>query len=276
MIAFPNISPDIVKFSLFGYPMQVRWYGVFYVLSFIIAYFLYRHNLKFRKIKLNREQYESAIFYVMVGVIVGGRLGYVVFYNLLYYLQHPIRILVTWEGGMSFHGGAIGVIVAGLLYARKNKLNFYALADAAIPIVAIGLGLGRLGNFINAELWGRPTDVPWAMIFPDSDGVPRHPTQLYELFLEGIVLATVSYILLRKLKKNGLVFYSFIGLYGIFRFLIEFVREPDELQFYEKFGFIFGFMSIGAFLSFLMIIAAAWGIWKINKSAIPPPGEIKS
>ncbi len=270
MIAFPNISPDIVKFNLFGYPMQVRWYGFFYVLSFIIAYFLYKHNLKFRKIKLNREQYESAIFYVMVGVIVGGRLGYVLFYNLMYYLQNPLMILVTWAGGMSFHGGAIGVIVAGLLYARKNKLNFYALADAAIPIVAIGLGLGRLGNFINAELWGKPTSVPWAMIFPGSDGVPRHPTQLYEMFLEGIVLATISYILLRKLKRNGLVFFSFIGLYGIFRFLIEFVREPDELQFYEMFGFIFGFMSIGAFLSFLMILVAAWGIWKINKQPPEP------
>lgn len=267
MIAYPNISPDIVRFNLFGYPMQVRWYGFFYVLSFIIAYFLYRYNLKLRNIKLTREQYESAIFYVMVGVIAGGRLGYVVFYNLLYYIQHPLMILVTWAGGMSFHGGAIGVIVAGILYARKQKLSFYALADAAIPLVAIGLGLGRLGNFINAELWGKPTSVPWAMIFPGSDGVPRHPTQLYEFFLEGVVLCAVGYFLLKKLKKDGLVFYSFIGLYGVFRFLIEFVREPDDIMFYEKFGFIFGFMSIGAFLSFLMILVAAIGIWKINHNS---------
>ena len=266
MIAFPNISPDIVKFSLFGLPLQIRWYGLLYVISFVIGFFLYKHNLKYRGVKLNREQYESAIFHVMVGVILGGRLGYVIFYNLAFYLQHPLAIFTVWEGGMSFHGGALGVIIAGLIYAYRNKLNFYALADAATPIVAIGLGLGRIGNFINAELWGKPTNLPWAMIFPGSDGVPRHPTQLYEMFLEGVVLATISYLLLKTLKKNGLVFYSFIGLYGVFRFLIEFVREPDDISFYTHFGFIFGFMSIGQFLSFVMICVAAWGIWKINNA----------
>lgn len=267
MIAFPNIRPEIVSFPLLGLQLQIRWYGLFYVLSFIIGFLMFGHNLKFRKVKLDREQYESAIFHVMLGVILGGRLGYVLFYNLLFYLQHPLAIFAVWEGGMSFHGGALGVIIAGLIFARRQKLNFYSLADAAIPIVAIGLGLGRLGNFINGELWGKPTNMPWAMIFPGSDGVPRHPTQLYELFLEGIVLATVSYFLLKKLKKDGLVFYCFIGLYGVFRFLIEFVREPDDISFYKTFGFIFGFMSIGQFLSFLMILVASWGIWKINKGS---------
>lgn len=265
MIAFPNISPEIVSFNIAGLPLQIRWYGLFYVLSFIIGFLTFGHNLKFRQIKLNREQYESAIFHVMVGVILGGRLGYVLFYNLLFYLHNPLAIFAVWEGGMSFHGGALGVIIAGLIFARRNKLHFLSLADAAVPIVAIGLGLGRLGNFINGELWGKATNLPWAMIFPGSDGVPRHPTQIYELFLEGIVLSIVSYFLLKKLKQKGLVFFSFIGLYGVFRFLIEFVREPDDISFYTKFGFIFGFMSIGQFLSFLMIIAAAWGIWKVNK-----------
>lgn len=263
MIAFPNISPDIVSFKLGALQLQIRWYGLFYVLSFIIGFLMYGHNLAMRKIKLSREQYESAIFHVMLGVILGGRLGYVLFYNLLFYLQNPLAIFAVWEGGMSFHGGALGVIIAGIIYAKRNKLSFYGLADAAIPIVAIGLGLGRLGNFINGELWGKPTSLPWAMIFPGSDGVPRHPTQLYEMFLEGLVLAVVSYFLLRKLKREGLVFFSFIGLYGIFRFLIEFVREPDDLSFYDKFGFIFGFMSIGQFLSLLMILVASWGIWRI-------------
>ncbi|MEN6445155.1 MAG: prolipoprotein diacylglyceryl transferase, partial [Candidatus Cloacimonas sp.] len=128
----------------------------------------------------------------------------------------------------------------------------------------IGLGLGRLGNFINGELWGKPTSLPWGMIFPGSDGVPRHPSQLYELFLEGIVMFVITFYLLKKLKKDGLVFWSFIGLYGIFRFLIEFVREPDEIDFYAQFGFIFGFMSIGQFLSLIMIILSGLGFYKIT------------
>jgi phosphatidylglycerol:prolipoprotein diacylglycerol transferase len=265
MIAHPNFNPDIVKFSLGGLNLQIRWYGLFYVLSFVIAFLMYKHNLKFRNIKLSREQYESAIFYVMLGVIIGGRLGYVLFYNLPFYLHNPLAIFAVWEGGMSFHGGALGVIIAGIIYSKRQKLGFFPLADAAIPIVAIGLGLGRLGNFINAELWGKPTNLPWAMVFPGSDSLPRHPTQLYEMFLEGIVLFAVSYYLLRKTKKEGMVFYSFIGLYGIFRFLIEFVREPDDINFYTKFGFIFGFMSIGQFLSAIMIVIAVWGIWYINR-----------
>jgi len=271
MIPYPNFSPDIAKFSLLGLNLQIRWYGLFYVISFLIGFLLYRYNLKFRKIKLPREQYESAIFHVMLGVILGGRLGYVLFYNLPFYFQHPAAIFAVWEGGMSFHGGALGVIIAGLIFTRRYKLPFLSMADAAIPLVAIGLGLGRLGNFVNAELWGRPTNLPWGMIFPGSDGIPRHPTQLYEFFLEGVVMCLVTYYLLRKLKRPGLVFFSFIGLYGVFRFLIEFVRQPDDISFYDKFGFIFGFMTIGQFLSFLMILAAGYGIWKINRKS---PAEI--
>ncbi len=265
MIIHPNFNPDIVKFSLGGLNLQIRWYGLFYVLSFVIAFLMYKHNLKFRNIKLSHEQYESALFYVMLGVIIGGRLGYVLFYNLPFYLHNPLAIFAVWEGGMSFHGGALGAIIAGIVYSKRQKLGFFPLADAAIPNVAIGLGLGRLGNFINAELWGKPTNLPWGMVFPGSDGLPRHPTQLYEMFLEGIVLFAVSYYLLRKIKKEGMVFYSFIGLYGIFRFLIEFVREPDDITFYTRFGFIFGFMSIGQFLSAIMIAIAVWGIWSINR-----------
>ncbi|MDZ4121348.1 MAG: prolipoprotein diacylglyceryl transferase [Candidatus Cloacimonadaceae bacterium] len=270
MIPYHNISPEIVRFSLFGLQLQVRWYGFFYVLSFILGYVLYRYYLRLRAISLGREQYESAIFYVMLGVIIGGRLGYILFYNFLYYLLHPLGILAIWEGGMSFHGGALGVIVAGILFCRKHKLRFFALADPALPIVAIGLGLGRLGNFINGELFGKPTNLPWAMIFPESDGMPRHPTQLYEMLLEGIVLGIISHILIKKTRKEGLAFWVFIGLYGFFRFLIEFVREPDVLEFYTRFGYIFGFMPIGQFLSLLMIIASGIGIWILYR---PKHGE---
>ncbi|MDD2543714.1 MAG: prolipoprotein diacylglyceryl transferase [Candidatus Cloacimonetes bacterium] len=265
MLSFPNISPEIASFSLLGMQFHIRWYGLFYVLSFVLAYFLYRHMLKLKGIKMPREQYESAIFYVMLGVILGGRLGYVLFYNFLYYLQHPLEVFAVWEGGMSFHGGALGVIVAGLMFCRKHKYSFADLADAAIPLVAAGLALGRLGNFINAELWGRVSTLPWAMVFPGAGDLPRHPTQLYEMLTEGVLLGLISYLMLRKGARKGMVFWTFIGGYGIVRFLIEFVRVPDDISFYQDFGFIFGFMSIGQFLSLLMIIGAGIGIARIYR-----------
>ncbi|HNQ44415.1 MAG TPA: prolipoprotein diacylglyceryl transferase, partial [Candidatus Cloacimonadota bacterium] len=161
--------------------------------------------------------------------------------------------------------GALGVIIAGLLFCRKYKYSFVDLADAAIPLVAIGLALGRLGNFINAELWGQVSNLPWAMVFPDAGDLPRHPTQLYEMLSEGILLGLISYLLLRKGARKGMVFWTFIGGYGIVRFLIEFVRIPDDISFYRDFGFIFGFMSIGQFLSMLMVIAAGIGTYIIYR-----------
>ncbi|MDI3503310.1 MAG: phosphatidylglycerol---prolipoprotein diacylglyceryl transferase [Candidatus Cloacimonadota bacterium] len=265
MIPFPDINPEIVNFSLLGLNLHIRWYGLFYVLSFVLAYFLYRPLLRFKGIELDRDKYESIIFYLMLGVIIGGRIGYVLFYNLMYYLAHPLEIFAVWEGGMSFHGGALGVIIAGILFCRKYKLSFMAMADPAMPLVAIGLALGRLGNFINAELWGKVTTLPWGVIFPGAGELPRHPTQLYEMLTEGLLLGLISYIILRKRLKSGLGFWTFIGGYGIVRFLIEFVRVPDDISFYEDFGFIFGFMSIGQFLSLLMIIAAGLGLWMLYR-----------
>ncbi len=264
MIPFPQINPNIIRFTLFGFPLQIRWYGFFYVISFVIGYIFYRKNLKLRDITLSREHYESLVFVVMLGVVLGGRLGYVLFYNLWYYLHNPLEIITVWAGGMSFHGGALGVIIAGYLFCRKHKFSLYKLADPAMPFVAIGLGLGRLGNFINAELYGKVTKVPWAMVFPDSDGQPRHPTQLYEFFLEGIVLFFLSQYLYRKTKNEGLVFWVFIGVYGIFRFLVEFWREPDKIDLYRH-GLILGFMTMGMILSMVMILAALGGIFFIYR-----------
>jgi phosphatidylglycerol:prolipoprotein diacylglycerol transferase len=264
VIAYPNFNPDIVRFSLWGMPLQIRWYGLMYVLGFLLGYILYKHNLRFKKLSLDKDTYEGLIFAIMLGVILGGRLGYILFYNLPYYFTHPLEIFEVWQGGMSFHGGALGVIISGLIFARRHKLSFYKFADPAIPLVAIGLGLGRLGNFINGELYGRVTNVPWAMIFPDSDGLPRHPTQLYEMFLEGIVLAIIAQYVYRKTRLEGLGFWTFIGGYGIIRFLIEFVREPDQIDLYKN-GLFFGFVTVGMVLSFLMVCASVTGILYLIK-----------
>lgn len=265
MLSYPRIDPTMVQFSLFGRELAIRWYGFFYVFSFILAYVFYRYLLRIKGAKVTREQYEGIIFSVMLGVILGGRLGYILFYNLPYYFRHPLEVLYIWEGGMSFHGGALGVIIAGYLYLKRQKLKFYPLADAAMPLVAVGLGLGRLGNFINAELWGKVTTVPWGMVFPDAGPLPRHPSQLYEAFLEGLVLFVVSLLLLKRKLRDGIVFWIFIGLYGVFRFIVEFVRVPDDLEVYREYGYLFGFMTIGQILSLLMAVAAVAGIWLIYR-----------
>jgi phosphatidylglycerol:prolipoprotein diacylglycerol transferase len=230
-----------------------------YIISFIIGYIFLRKTLPIRNVSLKKDQYENLLFNLMLGVIIGGRVGFILFYNIGFYIQNPLHIFAVWQGGMSFHGGALGAVVAVLLFSRKYKYNFYQISDPAMPFVAIGLGLGRLGNFINAELYGRVTTLPIGMIFPtDPQKLSRHPSQLYEMFLEGIVLAVISVLLLKKTKLKGLVFWSFIGLYGIFRFLLEFVREPDE-----HIGFVVSFFTMGQILSSFMIITSVVAIFLI-------------
>jgi len=248
MLKYPDINPSIIKFG----SLDIRWYGFLYIVGFLVGYIFLRKLLKYREINLKKEEYENLLFTIMLGIIIGGRLGYILFYNLSYYFTHPLDILKVWEGGMSFHGGAIAVIILGYLFCKKHKLSFYQLADPVLPLASIGIGLGRLGNFINAELYGRVTNVPWAMIFPtDPQKLPRHPSQLYEIFLEGIVLFVVSFLMLRKISKPGIVFWTWIGLYGLFRFLVEFVREPDT-----QLGFVLGPLTMGQVLSLLMLITS--------------------
>ena len=244
MIKYPNINPNI--FSIGG--IHLRWYGVAYALGFIIGYLYIKK--RFKKFK-NNDLIDDALLYAIFGVILGGRIGYILIYNLHYYMQHPLYMLYIWHGGMSFHGGLIGVIVAGILLARKYKISFYSLADEIVVIVPIGLFFGRIANFINDELWGRVTNVPWAVAFPNGGYLPRHPSQLYEALFEGLILFLIMIkIRDRYIDKKGVLFYFFILFYGIFRFFIEFTREPDvQIGFIDR-------LTMGQWLCSLMVIVA--------------------
>lgn len=247
-MTFPSIDPVFLRLG----PLEFRWYGLMYICAFLAAYFIVLAGVKRKGLKLVRDDVADLVFTVAVGVILGGRLGYILFYNLSYYLSNPLKFFAVWEGGMSFHGGLIGATLAGLYFIRKHKLRFYPLADVAFLAGPIGLGLGRIGNFINGELYGRVTDHPWGVVFPGGGSLPRHPSQLYEAFLEGPVMFVILYAISRKVKRDGVVFWSFIALYGLFRFMVEFVREPDA-----QIGYLFGGLSMGQMLSLPMLAVGA-------------------
>ena len=223
-----------------------------YVFGFIGGYFLVRWLARKKKVDLPKDVLQELISYLVVGVIVGGRLGYVLFYNLPFYLANPLEIFAVWRGGMSFHGGLMGASLMGWWFTKKHGLSFYRLADLCVVAVPIGLGLGRIGNFINGELYGRPTNVPWAVVFPHGGPVPRHPSQLYEAFLEGVVLFIGLLWLAERVQTEGVLLWSFIGGYGVAGFLVEFFREPDP-----QLGFVLGPFSMGQILSLAMILTAA-------------------
>lgn len=227
----------------------MRWYGLMYVFGFASSYLLAAYQLKKKVYKITKAQLDDLYFYLILGLIVGARFGYIIFYNPGFYLQNPLEVFVVWHGGMSFHGGLIGTFLAGYIYIRRKKLSFLEIVDLIIPTCPPGLMFGRLGNFINGELFGRPTDVPWAMIFPQGGNVPRHPSQLYEAFFEGILLFIILWIYKDRKKRDGDVFALFLILYGVFRILCELFREPDL-----PFGYILGFLSMGQALSAVMII----------------------
>ena len=264
LIAFPNISPDIFSFSIAGIEIAIRWYSVSYLVGFLIAIlimksFLQKENLwRFSAGPLDRDQVESMVSYLVLGVIIGGRLGYVLFYNLETFIETPGNIIRVWDGGMSFHGGFLGVVVAVLIYCRINGILVWSCADLVALASAPGLFLGRLANFVNAELWGRQTDVPWGVIFPgeraqNCPGVigdcARHPSQLYEAGLEGIYLFLVLIVVsfLGGLRRPGLISGLFFLIYGLGRYLVEFYRVPDP-QFFSQtniYGFAYSYGEIG-------------------------------
>ena len=237
-------------------PLAIRWYGLTYVLAFVLFIVLGRMHLKRRPdMGFTTKDLDDLLFYGILGVILGGRLGYVVFYKASYYLAHPIEIFYVWQGGMSFHGGFLGVLVAMLLFGRKTHRTFFQVTDYIAPLVPTGLASGRLGNFINGELPGRITDanvIPWAMWFPQVDSLPtaRHPSQLYQLAMEGLLLFLILWIYSRKPRPLAAVSAVFLIGYGSFRFLAEFTREPDSFLGLLQLG-----LSMGQWLSLPMIVA---------------------
>lgn len=252
MLTFPQIDPIIFSLG----PLHVRWYGLMYVIGFIASYTLVLKQIKESSFQPLARHFENLNLVLIVSVIVGGRLGYVVFYNFSYYLHHPLEIAATWNGGMSFHGAAIALFIGGWVFCRKKGIDFCKAADIYAATIPIGLGLGRIGNFINGELYGRVTDSPLGMVFPGGGPQPRHPSQLYEAFLEGVVLFVILWSLRhrpwakRPYWPHGSICALFFICYGIFRILVENFRQPDL-----HIGFLYKTMTTGQLLSGAMIVA---------------------
>jgi phosphatidylglycerol:prolipoprotein diacylglycerol transferase len=250
-----NFDPIMVQLG----PFRLSWYGLMYVLGFLASYLLVRYQIKKKSFGITKPEVENLFFYLILGLVIGARLGYVFFYDFKTYLNNPLEIPAVWHGGMSFHGGLIGLLLVAVLFSRKNKISFWNIADLFIVTAPIGLGLGRIGNFINGELYGRVTQVPWAMIFPRGGPVPRHPSQLYESALEGGVLFLILWFIKDKNLPRGALLAIFLFLYGSFRIFIEFFREPDA-----QLGFVLGPFTMGQVLSAFMIGGGIFLLFYLN------------
>ncbi|CAK0766329.1 Phosphatidylglycerol--prolipoprotein diacylglyceryl transferase [Gammaproteobacteria bacterium] len=254
MLTYPSINPIALQLG----PFSIHWYGLMYLVGFGAAWWLGRQRAPLCDIQLSQEQVSDIIFWAALGTVFGGRLGYILFYDLPNYLANPVTMLQVWRGGMSFHGGLLGVLTAIWFYQRNHRIGFFRLTDFIAPLVPIGLGAGRIGNFINGELFGRITDLPWAMVFLHGGPLPRHPSQLYEAALEGIVLFLILWIYSRNPRPTMAISGMFLFWYGIFRFLVEFSRQPDP-----QIGYLaWNWLTMGQLLSFPMVIAGVILLWK--------------
>jgi phosphatidylglycerol---prolipoprotein diacylglyceryl transferase len=279
LIAFPMFDPVAIAIG----PFVIRWYALAYIVGIVLGWLYARALLKNERLwggpaPMTLVQLDDFILWVTVGIILGGRAGYVLFYNFAFFVQHPAEIFELWKGGMSFHGGFMGCVAAVIWFARANKVSILSLGDLTTAVAPIGLCLGRVANFINSELWGRPADpsLPWAMIFPNGGPLPRHPSQLYEAGLEGVLLFTVLAVMVRlgALKRPGLILGSFIAIYGLARIAGEHFREPDP-----QLGFLWGGLTMGMLLSAPMVIAGAIMIvmtWRRRPASRPSDAALST
>ena len=246
MLTYPNIDPVAIAIG----PVEVHWYGLMYLVAFLAGWWLGRVRTRREGTAWRAAEIGDLVFYFALGAVLGGRIGYTLFYNFGEFMQDPLVIVRIWQGGMSYHGGMLGVFVAMALYGRYTGRTFFQVTDFMAPLVPLGLGAGRLGNFINGELWGSPTDLPWGMVFPFVDSLPRHPSMLYELLLEGIVFFVILWLYSSKPRPTMAVSGLYLLCYGLFRFAVEFVRLPDEHIGYLAFNWV----TMGHVLSFPMIV----------------------
>jgi phosphatidylglycerol---prolipoprotein diacylglyceryl transferase len=262
VLVHPNFDPIALQIG----PIAIRWYGLMYLLGFAAFFFLARRRSRTQPWSgASYQLVDDMLFYGVLGVILGGRLGYVFFYKPLHFLGNPLEIIRVWEGGMSFHGGFLGVLVAAFLVARNHKIRWLQLTDFIAPMIPIGLATGRIGNFINAELYGRVTDVAWGMVFrvPGAGNLPRHPSQLYQFALEGMALLIVLWIFSMKQRPVGAISGLFLIGYGLCRFIVEFYREPDDYLGLLSLG-----LTMGQWLSVPMLLAGIWMmVWSYRQKA---------
>ena len=257
-----NINPALLELG----PFQIRYYGLFYALGFVIAYFLIYHLAKRKGLSITKDDVADFLVYEIIGIIAFARLIYVVFYNPLFYFQNPLEIIAIWHGGLSFHGGLLGAIIAGYLFCKKKKLEFYDIADIVVIPVALALALGRLGNFTNAELYGRITNIAWCIDYSKNQFVQnlpsgcRHPSQIYAS-IKNLTIFAILWVIKDKKLPKGFIFWSFVALYGLFRTIVELFRQPDE-----QIGFIFNYFTMGQLLSFPLFILGIYMLFKLNKN----------
>ncbi len=259
MLPYPSINPIALSLG----PLKVHWYGLMYAVGFIGAWLLANYRAKKPHSTWTVDQVSDLLFYTALGVILGGRMGYMLFYDLANFLAQPWTIFQIWHGGMSFHGGLLGVLLALYLYSRKTGIAFFAITDFVAPLVPIGLATGRIGNFINGELWGKISPVPWAMVFPHAGGLPRHPSQLYEFFFEGVVLFVILWVYSSQPRPRMAVSAWFAILYGTFRFVLEFFRQPDT-----QLGYLaWNWLTMGQLLSIPMVIVGVVLLYEAQKAS---------